>query len=48
MLKIKDANTAENPQQVPTNDQQAPNVNAPDPCAQKKVTSQRRIEANRR
>ena len=48
MLKIKYANTAENPQQVPTNDQQAPNVNVPDPCAQKKVTSQRRIEANRR
>lgn len=37
---LKD-NTTENHQQVPT-------VNAPDACAQKKDTSQRRIEANRR
>jgi hypothetical protein len=48
MLSIKEANTTENHQQVPTNDQQAPNVNAPDPCAQKKGTSQRQTEANRR
>jgi hypothetical protein len=41
MLIIKAANITENHQQAPT-------VNAPDPCAQKKVTSQRRIEANRR
>jgi hypothetical protein len=44
---LKD-NTTENHQQVPSNDQQAPTVNAPDACAQKKDTSQRRIEANRR
>jgi hypothetical protein len=47
MLNIKEPNLTENHQQVPTNDQQAPTVNAPDPCAQKKVTSQRRVEANR-
>jgi hypothetical protein len=41
MLNIKKANITENHQQAPT-------VNAPDPCAQKKGTSQRRIEANRR
>jgi len=48
MLNIKKANTTENHQQVPSNDQQAPTVNAPDACAQKKGPSQRRIEANRR
>ncbi len=48
MLNIKKANTTENRQQVPSNDQQAPTVNAPDACAQKKDTSQRRIQANRR
>ena len=48
MLNIKKANTSENHPQVPSNDQQAPTVNAPDACAQKKDTSQRRIEANRR
>jgi hypothetical protein len=41
MLTIKEANLTENHQQAPT-------VNASDPCAQKKGTSQRRIEANRR
>jgi hypothetical protein len=52
---IKEANTTENhqqaptnDQQAPTNDQQAPTGNAPDACSQKKGTSQRRIEANRR
>jgi hypothetical protein len=45
---IKEANTTENHQQVPSNDQQAPTGNAPDACSQKKGTSQRRIEANRR
>jgi len=48
MLNIKKANTTENHQQVPSNDQQAPTVNVPDACAQKKGPSQRRIEANRR
>ena len=38
MLKFKKDNTTENHQQAPT-------VNAPDACAQKKDTSQRRIEA---
>jgi len=41
MLNIKKANLTENNEQVLT-------VNAADPCAQKKVTSQRQIEANRR
>jgi len=41
MLNIKKANLTENHEQAPT-------VNAADPCAQKKVTSQRQIEANRR
>jgi hypothetical protein len=48
MLNFKKDNTTENHQQVPSNDQQASTVNAPDACAQKKGTSQRRIEANRR
>jgi hypothetical protein len=41
MLNIKEASLTENHQQAPT-------VNASDPCAQKKGTSQRQIEANRR
>ena len=48
MLNFEKPNLTENHQQVPSNDQQAPSVNAPDACAQKKVTSQRRIETNRR
>ena len=37
---IKEPNLTENHHQVPTNEQQAPTVNASDACAQKKGTSQ--------
>jgi len=47
MLNFKKANITENHQQVSTNDQQSPTVNVPNPGAKKKVTSERRIEANR-
>jgi len=48
MLNIKEANITENHQQVPTNDQQSSTVNIPNPGEKKKVTSERRVEANRR
>jgi hypothetical protein len=41
MLKIEGAKLTENHQQAPT-------VNTSDPCEKKKVTSERRVEANRR
>ena len=37
MLNFEKPNLTENHQQVPSNDQQAPIVNVPDACAQKKA-----------